>query len=324
MNKIGELTSGKIWLAPLAGLTDRAFRIICKQNGADVVVSEMVSADGLVMDYERSLRYALFTAAERPLGIQLFGSKPETMVQACRLILSLKPDFIDINMGCPVKKVVNRGAGSALLKDIPLAVEIVKGVKRELQDTDLPLTVKIRSGWDQNNIVAVEFSLAMEDAGADILIVHPRTRSQLYSGKSDWSVISEVVSALKIPVVGNGDVTNVADAVRMLEITGCASLMIGRGALGHPWLFNEIKTYLLTGKKLELSYQKRYEIIKAHTELALKLKNKEQALKEMRTHFCHYTKGFPGGGKIRSMLNKSVSQREILELIGELYEEGHR
>jgi len=321
MQSVNDLTAGKLWLAPLAGLTDKAFRLICKQNGADVVVTEMVSSDGLVYDYERSVRYALFSESERPIGIQLFGSKPDIMAQACRLLLPLNPDFFDINMGCPVKKVVNRGAGSALLKESSLAFEIVRAVKNELQDTSIPLSVKIRSGWDQNSIVAVDFAQIIEQAGADIVIVHPRTRTQLYSGKSDWSIISRVKESVSIPVVGNGDIVSVDAAISMLETTGCDSIMIGRGTLGNPWLFGEIKSYLLTGKHFKLSYKERYEIIKEHVQLSLLDKNESLAIKEMRTHYCHYTKGFKGGSRIRNLLNKSTNLKEIIDLIGELYEE---
>ncbi|MBW6516329.1 MAG: tRNA dihydrouridine synthase DusB [Candidatus Cloacimonetes bacterium] len=321
MSSITKLTKQKLWLAPLAGLTDKAFRLICKQNGADVVVSEMVSSDGLVYDYKRSLRYALFSEAERPIGIQLFGSKPEVMAQACRLLISLNPDFIDINMGCPVKKVVNRGAGSALMRDSSLAYDIVQAIKNELQETGIPLSVKIRSGWDQNNIVAVEFAQLLENAGADIIIVHPRTRTQLYSGKSDWSVITRVKETVTIPVVGNGDITSFADAVNMFETTKCDSIMIGRGVLGRPWLFNEIKSYLLTGSYFKLSYKEKYEIIKKHVELSLLENDESRAIKEMRTHYCHYTKGFKGGSRIRNLLNNSTNHKEIISLLGYLYEE---
>jgi len=324
MSDISTFTTDKIWLAPLAGFTDRAFRLICKICGADVTVTEMVSADGLVFDYERSARYAFFSEEERPTGIQLFGSRPEMMAKGCELILPLKPDFIDINMGCPVKKVVNRGAGSALLKDIGLAVEIVKTMKEVLQDSGIPLSAKIRAGWDKESINIVDAALALEDAGVDFIIVHPRTRSQFYVGKSDWSLIAAVKSAVKIPVVGNGDIIDIKDAVRMREETGCDSIMVGRGALGKPWIFNEIKSYLLTGKPFTLSYKEKYEIIRFHTELALSQKAEEWGLKEMRVHYCHYTRGFKGGSRVRDIINKSIDQQEIIGLIGELYEERDR
>lgn len=324
MSRTTTLTENKLWLAPLAGFSDRAFRLICKRCGADVTVTEMVSADGLVFDYERSVGYAYFDEAERPAGIQLFGSRPVIMAKGCELILPLKPNFIDVNMGCPVKKVVNRGAGSALLKDLPNAVEIVKALKTVLQESRIPLSVKIRSGWDKESIVIVEAARALEDAGADIIIVHPRTRSQFYSGKSDWSLISSVKSAVEIPVVGNGDIVEIRDAVRMKEETGCDSIMVGRGALGKPWIFAEIKSYLLTGTPFRLSYKERYEIIKQHTELTLSTKGEERGLKEMRAHFCHYTRGFIGGSKVRNRINNSVDREEILNLIGELYEKRDR
>lgn len=320
MTKLKVLSEKKLWLAPLAGLTDSPFRLVCKKQGADVSVSEMVSSDGLVFDYQRSIPYAQFSERERPFGIQLFGSRPEIMASACRLLIPLYPDFIDINMGCPVKKVVKRGAGSALLKDIPLAVKIVTEMKRELEGTGILLTAKIRAGWDKGSIIAVEFAQALEEAGVEILIIHPRTRVQLYSGRSDWSLISAVKSAVKVPVIGNGDVTSVHEAIRMFSETGCDSIMIGRGALGNPWIFAEIKSYLLTGAVLELSYKEKYKTIKEHTDLALCCKEEHRALKELRVHFCHYTKGFEGGRRVRDLINRSISKEDIIREIGVLYE----
>lgn len=326
MSNLQNLTQKKLWLAPLAGLTDRAFRLICKENGADVAVTEMVSSDGLIHDFAKSFQYAKFSESEKPLGIQLFGSNRDTMAQAAELLLAesersrspVYPSFIDINMGCPVKKVVKRNAGSALLKDLDLAGKIVSSVKNVLQGKDIFLSVKIRSGWDSNSIVAVEAAQIIADNGADIIIVHPRTRSQLYSGVSDWSVIRDVKKSVGIPVVGNGDIRCAEDAQRMFATTGCDSIMIGRGCLGSPWIFDQIKL-LLTGTKKELSYYCKYKIVKKHFQLCIENKGKEIAVKEMKTHLCHYTKGIRGSSKVRNLLNASSDAEEMMKLLEELY-----
>ncbi len=307
--KIKELTLNKLWVAPLAGLTDSAFRTICKRNGADVVMTEMVSADGLVYNAEKSLRYANFEEEHRPIGIQIFGNNPEMMERGADILLALQADFLDINMGCPVKKVVNRGAGSALMKTPKIAFEIVSKLKKNLTLKDTILTAKIRSGWDANSINAVEFSKGLEGSGVDIIIVHPRTRSQMFTGKSDWSIIEKVKNAVNIPVVGNGDITSFDDAKKMKEQTGCDSLMIGRGACGNPWIFNEIKNGLSINLPLKL------RTIILHLELLKKNKGEAVAVSEIKSHFAYYSKGSRGGSKIRNTINKSKDYLEILNII---------
>jgi tRNA-dihydrouridine synthase B len=322
MTIISRLTEKKVWLAPMAGFSDKPFRKICKKQGVDVLVSEMVSSDGLIFDFERSVRFAHFEEQERPLGIQLFGSRPEIMSRACELLLPLKPDFIDINMGCPVKKVVNRGAGSALMRDPVLAGNIVRKMNEVLKDTGIPLSAKIRAGWDKESINAVEYAQTLEEAGINLIVVHPRTRSQFYSGKADWTIISAVKEAVSVPVIGNGDITSADDVLAMLQETGCDGIMVGRGILGQPWLFREIKTYLLTGERNELTYKEKYKIIREHTESVLEEKDGNKAIIEMRAHFCHYTKGFRGGNRVREQINHCTDAKKIIQLIGVLYEEG--
>lgn len=326
MTNIRQLTDKKLWLAPLAGYTDKAFRQICRECGADVSVSEMVSSDGLVQDFHRSFVYAEFEPVEKPLGIQIFGSEPEIMARSVTVLLDhlsktgkAIPDFIDINMGCPVKKVVKRGAGSALLLDLPRVGRIVSSVKKELNGTDLFVSAKIRSGWDSSNMTAIEAARIIAANGADFITIHPRTRSQMYSGKSDWNVIQQVVATVDIPVIGNGDITGPDDVAEMYRRTGCSSVMIGRGVLGRPWLFSRIKKYLLTGDSEMITYKRMFEILVNHFELCIKYKGRDRAIREMKAHLCYYTKGIRYGSKIREMINRSKNYDEIRKLIETLW-----
>lgn len=318
MKNLEHLTAKKIWLAPLAGITDMSFRTICKKCGADVMVTEMVSADGLVMNPEPSLRYARFKQEHRPLGIQIFGSDPEVVGRSIDIVKDLKPDFIDFNMGCPVKKVVKRGAGSALMKDPEKAAAIVRQIKQHLAD-DIPLSVKLRSGWDIFNVNVIDVALKLEKEGADLICYHARTRSQMYAGKSDWQMIARLKSKLSIPLVGNGDIRNPEDAAAMFRLTGCDAIMIGRGAIGNPWIFNEVKDFLKRGSYIPLEPAEKFAIIAEHCRLVSQNKAEDQALKEMRTHFSHYTKGFKGGARIRNYIFRNLDLEENLAKIKELY-----
>ena len=319
VQKISELTNQKIWVAPLAGVTDKAYRAICKANGADVLVSEMVSADGLFYAKEKSLEYAQFNEKQRPFGIQIFGNDPKMMAQGAEIILQEKPDFIDINMGCPVKKVVKRGAGSALMKTPKIAMEITKAVKQVLSGTDVPLSVKFRAGWDMDSINCLEYGLMMQEAGADILCLHPRTRSQMFSGKSNWTLIKELKANVEIPVIGNGDIWNAEDAKQMFEQTGCDSIMIGRGVMGNPWIFAKIKYFLETAKILEIDNEQMLQTILQHLELAIKYKGETRALREMRSHLSNYTKGIQGGSRARKIINGSTDLETIVTTLNNLF-----
>ena len=316
---IKELTNKKIWLAPLAGITDNPFRAICKECGADVVVSEMISADGLLYNRDRSLEYARFEDSQRPFGIQLFGSDPEVFKKAVKIALTKNPDFIDINMGCPVKKVIKRGAGSALMTTPHIAANIVSETKNILVPLNIPLSVKFRSGWDMFNINSREFGQQMQKAGADMICLHPRTRGQMFSGKSNWDLIAELKREVTIPVIGNGDITTIDDMIKMYEQTGCDSVMIGRGIMGKPWLFKQIKNYLGSGNIKQITTQEKLGIIRRHMELMIFHKGEKQAIFEMRTHFSHYTKGLRGGAQIRNKINKLLDIDKILLLVEELY-----
>ena len=318
-NNILNFSSRKLWLAPLAGITDNAFRTICKECGADIVVSEMISADGLIFNEAKSMAFAEFEQLQRPFAIQLFGSDPAILTKATEKVLIKKPDIIDINMGCPVKKVVKRGAGSALMKTPELAENIVKEMKSVLQGTGIPLTVKFRSGWDKFSINAIEFGQQMEAAGADGICLHPRTRSQMFSGRSDWDLIKKLKQKITIPLIGNGDIHTTEDVITMLEQTGCDDVMIGRGIMGKPWLFQEIKSFLQDGKKKETTLEDKLRFIRKHAKLTAKLKGKERAVIEMRTHFGNYTKGLKGGARVRNFIVRCYTLDDILDVLEDLY-----
>jgi len=335
-DKIKALSNKKVWLAPLAGFTDRYYRQIAKQCGADVLVSEMVSADGLKHSVSKMKPYIEFYEHERPYGVQLFGDNPETMQIACEKTLdyfySLKgkiregalassiPDFFDINMGCPVKKVVKRTAGSALMRVPELAEKIVKSVKKVCIEHDIPLTVKIRAGWDLESINCVEFAQMIEEAGADILAVHPRTRSQLFSGKSNWDLIRQVKEAVKIPVVGNGDINSSQDAFAMIEQTNCDSVMVGRGAIGNPWIFSEIKKGFNNEPYEELKPAGKLPTIIQHLDLIYGSEDPKK-LYQIRSHLAHYTKGLLNSAKARSIIFQSLDYNEIRETLEGLFYE---
>lgn len=312
-----SLVSAKLWLAPLAGFTDRAFRTLCKEAGADVLVSEMVSADGLIRDGGKSLALMEFGDAERPFAIQIFGSDPLVMAKAAECALKYQPELIDINMGCPVKKVVKRGAGSALMKEPQRAAMIVKEVKQAIGG-NIPLSVKFRSGWDQAKLNYLDFGLFMQDSGADILCLHPRTTSQMFSGQSNWDHIAQLKKTVGIPVIGNGDINTPETAAMIYEQTKCDAIMIGRGALGQPWLFENIKEYLSTGSYHPRTIDKQKRTMMRHLQLALKYKPEALIIKEMRSQMCHYLKGYVGAAQIRLRINKANSIPEYEEIISNL------
>lgn len=312
------LSQGKLWLAPLAGYTDQAFRTICKTWGADVLVSEMVSADGLVRDSKKTEAYLEFTSLERPFGIQLFGSDPVIMAKAAEQCLIHKPDFIDINMGCPVKKVVKRGAGSALMLSPDRASSIVKECKKALGNT-IPLSVKFRSGWDNTSLNYLDFGLLMQDSGADFLCLHPRTQKQGFSGVSNWKHIKELKEVISVPLIGNGDVIDPESAFKLYSETGCDSIMIGRGALGKPWIFSHIKQYMQSNTYDSVLQHDLRETILKHIDLAIKYKGEYTAIREMRGQICSYSKGLVGGAELRRQVNQAKDADELVKLIEDFF-----
>lgn len=288
-------------LAPMAGITDLPFRVLCKEQGADLLVSEMVSAKGLLYKNQKTFEMLRILDSERPVAIQLFGSDPDEMARAAKIVQDSGADFVDVNMGCPVPKVVNNGDGSALMRTPQKAYEVLARMRDALT---IPLTVKIRSGWDEDSINATEVAALAEKAGVNFLAIHARTRKQMYQGKADWDIIREVVKTLNIPVVGNGDITCYQDALRMIEHTGCAGVMVGRAAEGNPWIFKQISAGI-QGKELPtISLQERFATIVRHLHLLVKYKGAVIAVKEMRRHAAAYVKGLPNAAAKRVLLNQ--------------------
>ena len=314
--KIGNIElNGQVILAPMAGVCNSAFRKICKEMGASLVCAEMVSDKGMIYNSKKTKDMLYFEESERPISQQIFGSSKETFVEAAKMVYEImKPDIIDINMGCPVPKVAVRSqAGSALLKNPELIYDIVSAV---VASVPVPVTVKIRSGWDSNSINAVEVAKVIEKAGASAITVHPRTRSQLYSGKADLEIIKKVKEAVSIPIIGNGDINSIDAAKHMLEYTKCDAIMIGRGVLGNPWLIKEIDTFLKKGIEIEKpSYQERIDMCFHHMNYLLKIKNERVAILEMRSHIAWYIKGMPYHKEIKNLIFKAETKEEITEIL---------
>ncbi len=304
----------KIILGPMAGVTDLPFRLLSKKCGVDIVVTEMVSAKGLMYNPRSADELLITTPEEGPVGVQLFGSDPEIMSrEAAKLLERIHFDFIDINMGCPVPKIVNNGEGSALMKDPDLCGRIVETIKREV---DVPVTAKIRAGFYKDEKNAPEVARALEQAGASAVAVHGRTREEYYFGHADWNVIREVKEVVTIPVIGNGDVACADDVVKMKEETGCDSVMVARHARGNPWIFREIKEELETGVKRERpSVEEIREMMKEHLYLMLKYKGEYTAVHEMRKHIQWYTTGLPNSAQLRRKINEIEDFNELLQTI---------
>jgi len=301
-------------LAPMASVADRAYRLIHKEFGAAYVVSEMISAKGLCYNDRKTAELCEIFEQERPAGLQLFGSEPEFMAEAVKICRQFKPDVIDINMGCPVPKVVSTGAGSALMKNMELAMEIVSAAKSQ---ADCPVTVKIRKGWDDKSINAVEFACAMEKAGADAVAVHGRTRNQMYSGNADWSIIKAVKDAVSVPVIGNGDVCCADDCIRMYEETGCDLVMIGRASYGNPFIFREINAALNGDAYISPTLEERLTVMLKHIRLILEFKGEKIGIQEARKHAAWYIKGLYGSALFRARCYSLSSYSEAEQLAEE-------
>lgn len=315
--KIGNVEiDNQLVLAPMAGITNEAFRSICKEMGAGLVVCEMISDKALSFHNAKTIKMTGVNEAEHPLSMQIFGADVESLVYAAKWIYeNTDADIIDINMGCPVNKVAKRaGAGSSLLKDPSKVYEITKAV---VEATPLPVTVKIRIGWDDNNINAVENAKMIERAGAKAIAVHGRTRAQMYSGHANLDVIRDVVSAVSIPVIGNGDIIDGPSAKHMLEYTGCKAIMIGRGALGNPWIFKEINAYFNNEEFIRPTKADIYNMIVEQYERLLKLKGERLALLEMRSHVGWYLKGMQGSAQIKNKANQATSFDDVKKILKE-------
>lgn len=299
----------------MAGVSDKIFRQLCKERGADVLVTEFVSSEGVFRRNERTREYLDFDECERPIGVQLFGGNAGHMAEAAKHVVDwVRPDFIDLNFGCPVNKVVAKNGGSALLKDCPTLAAVAEAVVRAV--APVPVTAKIRIGWDADSINACRVARILEETGIQAIAVHGRTRAQGYSGAADWDVIGEVVQAVSIPVIGNGDLTSGADVIRRRAETNIAGAMIGRAAMSAPWIFNQVKHYFASGERLPSpSLEEKWELIRRHCQLAVEEWGREdQALRSMRARLMAYSKAFPNAKLLREKFQHVSSLAEIDEI----------
>ncbi|MDD5979682.1 MAG: tRNA dihydrouridine synthase DusB [bacterium] len=314
--KIGNVKiNGKTVMAPMAGISNSAYRTICKSMGCSLIYAEMVSDKAIYYNNAKTIDMLYMTDYERPIAQQIFGSDEKSFVEAAKYIEKvMKPDIIDINMGCPVPKIAIRSqAGSALLKDPQKIKEIVSSV---VKSVSCPVTVKIRSGWDSNSINAVEVAKIVEEAGASAITIHPRTRAQGYSGNADWNIIKQVKEAVKIPVIGNGDIKSCFDAKKMIDETGCDLVMVGRACLGNPWIFKEINAYLEDGTIIDKPTPiEKIDMCLKHFNLLLETQNKKQAVLEIRSHIAWYLKGIEGSKEIKDKIFKTKDEEEIKNIL---------
>lgn len=313
--KIGNVAlENNVFLAPMAGVTDLPFRILCKEMGCGLVYSEMVSAKGILYDNKNTTGLLEIDPKERPVAVQLFGSDPEILGQ-WRRKSRVSIDIIDVNMGCPAPKIVKNGEGSCLMKTPELVGKIVRSL---VESQKKPVTIKFRKGFDEEHINAVEIAKIAEANGASAVAVHGRTREQYYSGKADWDIIKEVKAAVQIPVIGNGDIFTPQDAKNLLEHTGCDAIMVGRGAQGNPWIFKRILHYLKTGELLpEPTAQERVEKALRHSQMLIAYKGEYIGIREMRKHMAWYMKGLPGAAELRGKLNYAETMAEMEALLNE-------
>jgi nifR3 family TIM-barrel protein len=310
--------NGNLVLGPMAGVTDLPFRLLCKEQGADLIYTEMVSAKGIQFNNKNTESLLVVKEDERPVALQLFGADPYIMSETAKRIEHRNFDILDINMGCPVPKVVNNGEGSALMNDPKLVGEIVRAVSSAISK---PLTVKIRKGFNDTTVNAVEIAKIAEDNGAAAIAVHGRTREQYYSGKADWNIIKEVKEAVSIPVIGNGDVFTPEDTIRLVKETGCDGIMIARGVRGNPWLFNQIKEYQRTGISPEKpTIDEAVKMMLKHTKMSIEYKGEYIGIREMRKHVAWYTTGYPMATKIRQRVNEVTDYNQLENLLNEYLE----
>lgn len=307
-----------LFLAPMEDITDPSFRMVCKINGADFMYTEFISSDGLIRDGHKSVRKLDIYDFERPIGIQLYGHLTDAMVVAAQIAEEAKPELIDINFGCPVKKIANRGAGAGMLKNLPLMIEMTEAIVKSVK---LPVTVKTRLGWDENSKNIVEIAERLQDTGIKAITIHGRTRAQFYKGTSDWTLIGEVKNnqRMKIPVVGNGDVDGPVRAREMFDRYGVDGIMIGRATVGRPWIFRDIRHYLNTGELLpEPTVNEKTDLALLHLEKSLEFKEGKRAIYEMRRHLSNYFKGLPHFKETRLKLLTAVEVDDIKIIINEI------
>ena len=311
--QIGNITlKNRLILAPMAGITDLPFRLLAKEQGCGLVVSEMVSAKGLIMGGDRTHNLLMTTPEEKPIAIQLFGAEAASMAEAAVILEEKGAQIVDVNMGCPVKKVVSSGAGSALLKDLNKAGEILSSIRKRI---NIPLTIKIRTGWDHNSIVALEMLKVAEASGIDAMAVHGRTRSQGYGGKADWALIAQVKEQATIPIIGNGDIECPEDVSKIMVATGCDGVMIGRGALGNPWIFSQALDYMKMGAYVLPSSEEKATLVLRHLHDVVDMYGENKGVKLFRKHLSWYAKGMTGSSRFRSGINSANTLSEVEKLI---------
>ena len=314
---IGNVSlDNRVFLSPMAGVTDLPFRLICKQKGCGMLYTEMINAKALCYNDENTKKMTKIEDEEHPIAIQIFGSEPEYMGRATEILNSHPNEILDINMGCPAPKVVKNGDGSALMRNPKLAEEVMKAV---VKNSTKPVTLKIRKGWDDQSINAVEIAKIAEQSGISAVAIHGRTREQYYSGKADWDIIKEIKDAISIPVIGNGDVFEIEDAINMLEKTNCDAIMIGRGAQGNPWIFNRINHYMETGEILpKATAEEKINTAIEHMKLAVEEHGEYVAVREMRKHIGWYIKGLKNSARYRDEINKLTDSEGVIMKLREL------
>ena len=317
--KIGNIQlDNEVFLSPMAGVTDLPFRLICKEKGCGMLYTEMINAKALCYDDENTKRMLKIEDEEHPIAVQIFGSDPEFMGKAAAIMNEYPNEILDINMGCPAPKVVKNGDGSALMRNPKLAAEVLSSV---VKNSKKPVTLKIRKGWDDDSVNAVEIAKIAEECGISALAIHGRTREQFYSGKADWDIIAKIKQSINIPVIGNGDVFEVQDAVNMLEKTKCDAIMIGRGAQGNPWIFKRINHYMKTGEILpEPTLEEKITTAIKHMNLAVAEHGEYVAVREMRKHIGWYLKGLKNSAKYRDQINKITDYKEVITMLEEYME----
>ena len=312
--KIGNVNlDNEVFLSPMAGVTDLPFRLICKEKGCGMLYTEMINAKALCYDDENTKKMLKIEDEEHPIAVQIFGSDPEYMGKAAAIMNQYPNEILDINMGCPAPKVIKNGDGSALMRNPKLAAEVLKAV---VKNSEKPVTLKIRKGWDDDSVNAVEIAKIAEECGISALAIHGRTREQFYSGKADWDIIAEIKQSINIPVIGNGDVFEVQDAVNMLEKTKCDAIMIGRGAQGNPWIFKRINHYMRTGEILpEPTLEEKITTAIKHMNLAVAEHGDYVAVREMRKHIGWYLKGLKNSARYRDQINKITDYKEVIAML---------
>jgi len=316
--KIGSLElTNPLVLAPLSGISDLPFRLLAKEQGCALVCTEMISVEGIIRNWKAIERLLKSCPEERPLAVQIFGSRPEAMAEAAKVVEGYGADLVDINMGCPVRRVVRGGSGAALLRDVERAKEIIQTVRKAIS---LPLTIKIRSGWDEKNRNFLEMARMAEDCGVNALTVHGRTRTQGYAVKADWEVIARVKTHLRIPVIGNGDLTSPQAIIKFFSQTGCDGAMIGRGALGNPWIFRQALEMLRGKPPAEPSLEEKEALILRHLRMVVEMRGEGHGLKEFRKHLIWYTRGLRGNAQFRSQVPLWKNFSEVVGRIQEYFQ----